>query len=136
MADDNATNRLIITRYLEPSRCELAQAASGQEALDLMKTGPFDAILMDIQMPRKDGVEATRRIRAMEEMDEGPRVPICAVTANVLSHQIDDYLAAGIDCVLPKPLSKRNLLNVLDRMIDTGAPLAENGVGKVAGNPY
>ncbi|MFY0623950.1 MAG: response regulator [Pelagimonas sp.] len=136
VADDNATNRLIITRYLEPSRCELAQAASGQEALDLMKAGPFDAILMDIQMPGMDGVEATRRIRAMEQADDGRRVPICAVTANVLSHQIDDYLAAGIDCVLPKPLSKRNLLNVLDRMIDTAAPLAENGVGKVAGNPY
>lgn len=113
VADDSATNRLILERFLKPARCEIYEAVGGEEAVTLALDTNFDVILMDIQMPGVDGIEATRRIRLAELSEGKPRVPIFAVTANVMSHQISEYIAAGVDRVLPKPLPKHRLLSEL-----------------------
>lgn len=113
IADDSATNRLILERFLAACDCIIYAASGGEEAVALAKETDFDVILMDIQMPDIDGVEATRRIRRLElERGKSP-VPIFAVTANVMSHQVSEYVSAGIDRVLPKPLPKQRLLSEL-----------------------
>ncbi|MGH1415687.1 MAG: ATP-binding protein [Pelagimonas sp.] len=113
IADDNATNRLILDRYLAPEKCIISTASCGEEAVKLALEAEFDVILMDIQMPGVGGVEATKRIRHAEGEAGRARVPIFAVTANVMSHQVSEYIASGMDRVLPKPLSKKRLLEEL-----------------------
>src|SRR4029079_9431677 len=82
---------------------------------------PFDLILMDLHMPGVDGLEATRRIRGLE--DE-PRTPIVALTANVLAEGREEALAAGMDDFLVKPLDRARLERVLDAIAGAPAPLA------------
>lgn len=121
VADDNATNRLILDRFLRNTGAEVRFAETGEEAVDLVRAGGIDMVLMDVQMPVMDGAAATREIRALEQAADGPRTGIIAVTANVLSHQVQSYRDAGMDDVLCKPVSKRDLMVVLaDRM--GGAP--------------
>ncbi|SMX29714.1 Sensory/regulatory protein RpfC [Pelagimonas phthalicica] len=116
ITDDNATNRLILERFLSPSDCIVYSASGGEEAVTLASDTEFDLILMDIQMPGVDGIEATRRIRAEESETGRARVPIFAVTANVMSHQVAEYIEAGIDRVLPKPLPKKRLMEELSQI--------------------
>ncbi len=119
IVDDNATNRLILERFLVPADCIVCAASSGEEAVTLAKSKEFFAILMDIQMPGIGGVEAVRRIRAAEEGHDKAPVTIFAVTANVLTHQVAEYIAAGVDGVLPKPLSKQQLIKELAAIAGT-----------------
>lgn len=108
VVEDNATNRLIATKLLENLGACVETADDGYEGVEAAARGGFDLILMDIQMPGIDGLEATRRIRAME----GPvsDLPIVALTANVLSHQRQAYLDAGMDGVIGKPISPTDLI--------------------------
>jgi signal transduction histidine kinase/ActR/RegA family two-component response regulator len=115
VADDNATNRLILSRFLRVTGANVAFAATGEEALTIHADQGFDVILMDVQMPIMDGVAATRRIREEERRTGRAATFIVAVTANVLGHQVSEYRAAGLDEVLGKPVSKRDLLAVLSK---------------------
>ena len=115
VADDNATNRLLLKRFLEPTQAQLVFAENGSAALEAVKDAPFEIILMDVQMPVMDGVMATRKIRALEQAQSSTPAFIIGVTANVLSHQVTSYLEAGMDEVLSKPLSKRNLFAAIDQ---------------------
>jgi len=74
---------------------------------------PYDCILMDVQMPEMDGIEATRRIRALEEANGTPRTPIVALTANAFGEDRDACLAAGMDAFLVKPLDRERLGEIL-----------------------
>lgn len=115
VADDNSTNRLILSRFLAKTGADLVYATSGVEALEAQRAKRFDVILMDVQMPVMDGVAATLKIREAERRTEQKPSIIVAVTANVLSHQVQEYRNAGMDEVLGKPVSKRDLLAVLAR---------------------
>ena len=86
--------------------------------------GAFDLILMDIQMPGIDGLEATRRIRALD----GPtsELPIIALTANVMAHQRQDYLNAGMNGVVGKPIAPRSLLNEIARLAGNDGALTDH----------
>lgn len=122
VVDDNATNRLILSRFLKATEADISFAETGQDALTQATESRFDVILMDIQMPVMDGVEATRLIRRLER-DGGRRSSfIIAVTANVLIHQVRDYERAGMDEVLAKPVSKRKLFDVLHQLAALRAP--------------
>ena len=114
-AEDNATNRRVLGALMEPLGVELTLAGDGVEAVEAFSAGTFNLVLMDIQMPRMNGVEATRAIREIERQQGGRRTPIVAVTANVMSHQIEEYLAAGMDAVVPKPLQAEALLQAILR---------------------
>jgi choice-of-anchor C domain-containing protein len=98
-------------------------AANGRLALEaLASSGPFDVILMDVQMPVMDGPTAARAIRALEAASGLGRIPIVALTANVMSHQLEAYLAAGMDGFVAKPIAVTELYAAIDRA--AAAPLA------------
>jgi len=114
VVEDNPTNRMIATKILESLGAAVETADDGEQGVAAAARGGFDLILMDIQMPGIDGVEATRRIRAMA----GPaaETPIVALTANVLTHQRDVYLASGMNGVVGKPISPMALLAEIARI--------------------
>ncbi|MEM8980890.1 MAG: ATP-binding protein [Pseudomonadota bacterium] len=113
IADDSATNRKVLKHLLKSLTCEIEEAVNGVEAQEAARRTRFDAILMDVQMPQCDGAEATRLIREWE-IDAGlDRTFIAGVTANVLPQQVRDYHAKGMDIVLPKPVKKGALLEVV-----------------------
>jgi CheY-like chemotaxis protein/anti-sigma regulatory factor (Ser/Thr protein kinase) len=103
VVEDNATNRLIATKLLENLGASVDTAIDGYAGVEAATHGGFDMILMDIQMPGIDGVEAARRIRALG--GAAAATPIVALTANVLAHQRQAYLDAGMDGVVGKPIS-------------------------------
>jgi PAS domain S-box-containing protein len=114
VVEDNATNRLVARRILEQLGAAVETADDGLEGVTAAWRGRFDLILMDVQMPGIDGVEAARRIRALP----GPaaRTPIIALTANVMSHQRSAYLAAGMDGVAAKPIVPAALIGEIVRL--------------------
>ncbi|MDB5424635.1 MAG: sensory box histidine kinase/response regulator [Phenylobacterium sp.] len=114
VVEDNPTNRMIATKLLEAMGAQVATAEDGYLGVDAAAAGGFDLILMDVQMPGIDGLEAARRIRALG----GPasRTPIVALTANVLSHQRRAYLDAGMDGVVGKPISPAVLIGEIARL--------------------
>jgi len=112
-ADDNATNRLVLQALLGPLDVELTQVSNGREAVESWRTGRFDLILMDIQMPEMDGIQATLAIRSEEARDARLQTPIFALSANAMSHQIDQYLAAGMSGHIAKPIDVAKLYEVL-----------------------
>ncbi len=114
VVEDNATNRMIVTKLLERLGASVATAADGLLGVEAATHGGFDLILMDVQMPGIDGLEAARRIRALGGAVAA--TPIVALTANVLSHQRQAYLEAGMDGVVGKPISPASLLAEIARL--------------------
>jgi PAS domain S-box-containing protein len=121
VVEDNATNRMIVTKLLENLGAVVETAADGYLGVEAAQHARFDAILMDVQMPGIDGVEAARRIRALG--GAAAATPIVALTANVLAHQRTAYLDAGMDGVVGKPISPPLLLAELARVCGAQAEL-------------
>ena len=115
VVDDNATNRMVVEALCEMFDCSTESVVDGLEAVEAAKAGRFDVILMDIKMPRMDGVSATREIRKLS----GPagRVPIIALTANADPDEVAQYLAAGMHGVVEKPIKPDRLLEALDSVL-------------------
>jgi len=124
VVEDNATNRLVATKILEGLGAEVATAEDGVAGVEAVRTEAFDLVLMDVQMPRMDGVEATRVIRSLG--GEAARVPIVGLTANVMVHQWQAYREAGMDGVASKPISPAALLQEIARVLggEDGAKVA------------
>jgi signal transduction histidine kinase/CheY-like chemotaxis protein len=111
VAEDNPTNQLVLQHLLGAfGDVALTMVEHGRAALEAYEREPWDLVLMDINMPVLDGVGATVEIRAHERAAGRPRVPILALTANAMSHQVSGYLAAGLDGVVAKPVSAGQLL--------------------------
>ena len=87
--------------------------ADGEEAVAAWRSAPWDLVLMDIRMPRMDGVAATRAIRALEAAYGRPRTPILAVTADAMTHQSHQYSEAGMDGLIAKPIQLAELAAVV-----------------------
>jgi signal transduction histidine kinase/CheY-like chemotaxis protein len=121
VVDDVAANRLVARVLLEGAGHRVDLAADGAEAIDAVQRESFDLVLMDVQMPGMDGLEATRRIRALEAACR--RVPIIALTADALREQIEECLAAGMDGHLAKPLDRAALLAAVSRAKAAAAAL-------------
>ena len=117
LAEDDITNMTMLTRLLEKLGCEVTQAGNGLEAVQLMEKSDVDIVLMDIQMPVMDGIEATRRIRSDANLGERSRVPIIAVTAFAMSGDRERFLQAGMNDYLAKPLSVKTLVAAMDRAV-------------------
>ncbi|WP_395673255.1 ATP-binding protein [Phenylobacterium sp.] len=115
VVDDNAVNRKVLGLILESAAIGHVDVEDGAQAVTAVEGGAFDAILMDLQMPVMDGLEATRRIRALEQRDGRPRTPIFMVSANCLQEHMDAGLSAGADGHLSKPVSVSELLAALGR---------------------
>jgi CheY-like chemotaxis protein len=125
-AEDNATNQLVLRTFLEMAGCEVVTVGDGAEALAEWERQDWALILMDIQMPIMDGIEATRAIRASEKISGRARTPIIALTANTMAHQIDGYRRAGIDAHIAKPINAEALYSTI------AALLVESDTAKVS----
>jgi PAS domain S-box-containing protein len=108
LAEDNRINQTVAKRMLERMGHSLAVAENGNEALLLLKTGSFDLVLMDIQMPEMDGLTATARIREGETITH-THIPIIAMTAHAMKGDRERCLAAGMDGYISKPISALEL---------------------------
>ncbi|MEO5367814.1 MAG: ATP-binding protein [Magnetococcus sp. WYHC-3] len=117
LAEDSADNVFLIQAYLKQTGAELVVAHHGAQAVSLFQeSGPFDAVLMDIQMPVLDGLEATRRIRAHEMAHLMPRTPVAALTAHAMPEEQERSRDAGCDLHLSKPIKKVALIEALKRL--------------------
>jgi len=126
VAEDNTVNQMVMQRLLNKRGHRVTIAGSGKAALQALETQAFDLILMDVQMPEVDGLEATREIRRRETPSN--RTPIVALTAHAMSGDRERCLAAGMDGYMTKPVSPRELEEVLEKYGARGAGLAACGV--------
>jgi signal transduction histidine kinase len=114
LVDDNRTNRLVGLKSLEALGAYAETADSGEAAVLATVSGGYDLILMDVNMPGMDGMEATRRIRALPGREAG--TPIVALTADVMTHHQQAYRDAGMNGFVPKPFSPVQLLTEIGRL--------------------
>jgi len=115
VVEDNIINQTVLRRQLESSVVPGAQltfavgiADNGQRALDVLESQPFDVVLMDLQMPVMDGIEATRRLRA-----RGARVPIIGLSGNSRQEQVDAAMTAGMNAYVVKPYNRQELVRLI-----------------------
>lgn len=120
-AEDNPVNQLVLKTLLHQVGLNPTVVSDGVQALDAWRSADWDVILMDVQMPVLDGPGATRQIRLEEARQGRSRVPIVALTANAMSHQVSDYLAAGMDACVSKPIDLAQLLNVISDVLEKPA---------------
>ena len=122
IVDDNATNRMVAGALCEMFGCTTQTAEDGVEAVEAARASRFDLILMDIKMPRMDGIEATRAIRRLP--GALGRVPIVALTANGDADAARIYIDSGMDAVVEKPIKPDRLLETLQMVLDPEAHAA------------
>jgi CheY-like chemotaxis protein len=115
LVEDNPVNQEVAAAMLDSLGCRVTRAADGAEALECLEEDAFDVVLMDCQMPVMDGLEATRRIRALEQATGDPEhTPIVALTAHALQHDREECLAAGTDDYVTKPFTRSDFERVLE----------------------
>ncbi|CAN1544554.1 aerobic respiration control sensor protein ArcB [Caulobacteraceae bacterium] len=113
MAEDSPDNRTITLAYLEETPYRIDVAETGKAAFEMFRTGDYDLILMDRQMPVMDGLSATRAIRAWEKANNLTPTPIIALTASALKGDRETCLAAGCTAYLTKPIKQEALLQAI-----------------------
>lgn len=138
VAEDNAVNQVLVTKLLEKVGHKVTVVGNGREAVERFGHERFDVILMDVQMPVMDGLEATQAIRAREQRRSvvlaggWQRTPIVALTAHATDGDRERSYASGMDAYLTKPLSSRDLYAVLDRVMTGLAPQATSPANAAA----
>ena len=115
VAEDNDSNFILMT-YILKRFYEFERAKNGQEAVDLVESGAYDLVLMDIKMPVMDGLEATKTIRKMERADAAT-IPIVALTANAFEEDVQHSMQAGLNAHLTKPVEAEALFEVLTKLL-------------------
>jgi len=137
LVEDNEVNRELAREILQGFGAKVVEAVDGLVALDVLRSqGPFDAVLMDCQMPRMDGYESTGYIRKMPEYAS---IPIIAMTANARPEDRDRCIAAGMNEHVAKPLDVRDLVMALTRWIKPNALREKslaNGETRITGEPF
>lgn len=128
VVDDSEVNRLLATSQLERLGYTFSTAKGGQEALDLLASRPFDAVLMDWHMPGMDGLDATRQWRA--QSDPNHRLPIISMTASAMAGDRERCIEAGASDYLSKPVSITDLGSMLSRWTRTQEPIEAPDVSR------
>lgn len=113
LVEDNAVNQMLASAILKKAGHRVDLAVDGVEGVEGVRNNVYDVVLMDIQMPNMDGLEATRRIRAMDDQSKA-NVYIVAITANALLGDRETCLSAGMNDYLPKPIDQKRLLAALE----------------------
>ncbi len=116
VVDDHEVNQAVVGAVLKKWGHAVASALDGQEALDKLASESYDLVLMDLQMPVLDGLDATRRLRQRELASGSARLPVVAMTARAMDEDREQCLAAGMDGYLSKPLDQRALFDVLAKV--------------------
>jgi two-component system, sensor histidine kinase and response regulator len=114
VVDDHVVNQAVAGAMLRKWGHAIATALDGEEAVEKVKREPFDVVLMDLQMPTVDGLEATRRIRAWETESARPRLPIMAMTARAMTEDRAQCREAGMDGFVSKPINAQELFDLLE----------------------
>jgi CheY-like chemotaxis protein len=122
VVDDNETNRTVLLTLLSHLGASGHFAVDGRDAVAMWEAERWDAILMDIHMPRMDGLEASRAIREREQQTGRARTPIIAVTASVLTHEQTLYSDAGMDGLVAKPIEVTQLIETMSQIFSLDAP--------------
>jgi PAS domain S-box-containing protein len=120
VAEDNAVNQKLMTELLRRRGYSVKLAGNGKEALELLSANRFDVVLMDIQMPVMDGLEATASIRRKKSSNQ--RIPIIATSAHAVPADRQNALAAGMDAYLLKPIRPRELYETVETLVGRSAP--------------
>jgi CheY-like chemotaxis protein len=115
LAEDNIVNQKLAVKILEKRGHRVVVASNGKKAIEQLERKHFDLVLMDVQMPEMDGIEATELIRKREEQ-EGGHIPIAAMTANAMKGDREKCLAAGMDGYVSKPIKVEKLFGVIDNL--------------------
>jgi two-component system, sensor histidine kinase len=131
-AEDNPTNQQVLAAVMGSLGLEVDIVADGRQAFEAWRDGAYDLILMDIQMPVMDGIDASRAIRAAEGETGRRRTPIVALTANALSHQVEEYLAAGMDGHVAKPIEIAKLYDAISRALNEAATAGSGAASAAA----
>jgi PAS domain S-box-containing protein len=116
VVEDNPVNRLLATRLVEKQNHRVTAATNGREALERLEAETFDCVLMDVQMPVMDGLEATAAIRRRER-DTGGFLPVIAMTAHAMAGDLERCLAAGMDGYVTKPVNSADLFATIENVI-------------------
>ncbi len=112
-AEDNRTNQIVLKHMLKKAGLTLDIVDNGEEAVQAWQGTRYDMVLMDINMPVMDGIEATRRIREIESREMQEPTPILAVSANAMVHQVAGYLSEGMNGHVAKPISRDSLVRAM-----------------------
>lgn len=115
VVEDNEINIKVISIILDKNGFKFVIAKNGEEAINTYQNGTYSAILMDCQMPVKDGLQASRDIRSYESSLGKPRCPIIALTANAMSGDKDRCLSAGMDDFISKPFKGSDLVQIINK---------------------
>jgi CheY-like chemotaxis protein len=129
LAEDNAINQQVALGLLRQFGLQADAVANGEEALAALRQRPYDLVLMDVQMPVLDGLEATRCIRDPSSGVLDPQVPIIALTAHAMAGDRDRCLQAGMNDYLSKPLAAKAVKAALTRWLAPSADSAETSAG-------
>jgi CheY-like chemotaxis protein len=117
LAEDNPINQKVALGFLRKLMLQVDVVTDGSQAIQALTTIPYDLVLMDMQMPEMDGLEATRLIREPHSLTLNPRIPIIAMTANAMREHQQTCLDAGMDDYISKPVSLGSLLPVLEKWL-------------------
>lgn len=117
LAEDNKINRLVVVHLLKKTGHTVSVVENGKEVVSAVEKDAFDLILMDIEMPEMDGLEATKAIREREKT-EGKHVPIVAMTAYAMEGDKERFLKSGMDGYLAKPINSADLLEAIQRVAE------------------
>jgi CheY-like chemotaxis protein len=121
LVEDNITNQQVALSILRKLGLYTVDAvADGREAVKALQAIPYDLVLMDVQMPGTDGLEATRHIRTFKPANPNHQIPIIALTAHAMQGDRERCLQAGMDDYLPKPVTPQALAEVLERWLPQG----------------
>jgi CheY-like chemotaxis protein len=128
VAEDNQVNQLLVSALLRRLGCQVDLVSNGLEAISAVQRIPYDLILMDVQMPEMDGIAASQAIRRLP--GEVRRIPIVALTANAMAGQREEYIEAGMDEYVSKPIDMAQLMGAMTRLCgpeeaDETAPVEE-----------
>lgn len=119
IAEDSSVIQNLTRRILEAQDVQIDSAKNGEEVLKKVESETYDLILMDINMPKLDGMECSRKIRAMSDPAKA-KMPIVAITGNARNYTEQDFKDAGIDDYLPKPIDFDKLVLTVDKYAPKG----------------
>jgi len=131
-AEDNATNQQVLAAVMESLGIDIDIVSDGAQAVEAWASCPYDLILMDIQMPVMDGICAAAEIRKREAETGRHKTPIVALTANAMSHQVEEYLSAGMDGHVAKPIEIAKLYEAISAALNAAATGGETHAVEVA----
>jgi signal transduction histidine kinase/CheY-like chemotaxis protein/HPt (histidine-containing phosphotransfer) domain-containing protein len=125
LAEDNVINQTFVIRVLEKKGHRVTVANNGREAVAAFEKQPFDLILMDVQMPEMNGIEASELIREKEKKTE-TCIPIIAMTAHALKGDREKFLEAGMNAYISKPIDTKTLIETIEKIVTNGRTLNDN----------